>query len=71
MYLGNFLKTILSDKVGVLKASKDRDNWIYIKIMVQELVDLGYLMCNFGESERITNIVVTMKGERFCKSRSR
>ena len=71
----NFLKGIISEQKTELVEGDDEKAWAETKNIAQEALDLGYILCEFKgreyllDSEKIINISVTIKGERFAESR--
>ncbi|MDE2813986.1 MAG: hypothetical protein OXM01_13220 [Gemmatimonadota bacterium] len=69
----NFIEGIISEQKTELVEGDDEKTWAETKNIAQEALDLGYILCEFKGSEffldreRIANISVTIKGERFAK----
>ena len=70
----NFLKGIISEQKTKLIQGNNKKAWAETKNIAQEALDLGYILCEFKgreyslDSEKIINIAVTIKGERFTES---
>ena len=70
-----FLKGIISEQKTRLIQGNDRRAWAETKSIAQEALNLDYILYDFegrrsfGDKEKIINIAVTMKGEKFAESR--
>lgn len=69
-----FLKVIISEQKTRLIQGNDKKAWAETKSIAQEALNLGYILYDFEkrkalrDTEKVVNISVTMKGERFAKS---
>ena len=72
----NFLKGLISEQKTRLIQGNDKKAWAETKNIAQEALDLGYILYDFEkrkamrDKEKIINIAVTMKGERFAESKT-